>query len=299
MDRSRGQIILLAGFALAIIFVSLALILNTAIFTENLATRETADGHDALDLEQAVTETGDVLLRETNRDGGTYSELVGTYRDRIRNYRDAENTHAIARGSIRDVWVMENHNGTTITQTNGTALEDDNETSTWQVTGGTTDARMVRFNITDADAETPFVFMATSDTATWNLSVNKSDGTYTVTIDNGTGDPSTETVDSDTLELQPTNGSIQGDSWPALTFQNELTDPFEIWFVNGSNATGTYQLTVDNSFGTINWDTDNTTVDPAKTHAIYNATLGLELSKPDLEYRANVTIEPEGTDPVP
>ncbi|MFW5900746.1 MAG: DUF7261 family protein, partial [Halodesulfurarchaeum sp.] len=112
MDRSRGQIILLAGFALAIIFVSLALILNTAIFTENLATRETDDGHDALDLQQAVIETGDVLLRETNHDGGDYPELLRTYRAWIHDYRDAENTHAIARGSIREVRVVETHNGT-------------------------------------------------------------------------------------------------------------------------------------------------------------------------------------------
>lgn len=55
-SRERGQIILIAAFALAVTFVSLALIVNSAIFTENLASRgETAGGDGALD-ERAMVE---------------------------------------------------------------------------------------------------------------------------------------------------------------------------------------------------------------------------------------------------
>jgi hypothetical protein len=297
MGRSRGQIILVAAFALALIFVSLALILNTAIFTENLATRETADGHDALDLQQAVAETGDVLLRETNRDGGSETVLTETYRDRIKNYSDIENVHAVARGSIRDIFVRQTHNGTYINQSNNGTIEDDDGTSTWQVTANTTDVRAMTFNMTAAEPGTPFELNATNGSSTWTLSINESSNTFYVTLNTLSGDTVEENVTEDSLDIQPTNGSIDGERWPELQFQDAFEGPFEMWIANGSNASGTYQMTVDTPEGEIGDDGYDQSVDPHKTEAIYNATLGLELSREDLEYRANVTIEPEGTDP--
>ena len=44
---NRGQLLLVAAIALGILFVALALILNTAIFTENLATRSSRWRSDA------------------------------------------------------------------------------------------------------------------------------------------------------------------------------------------------------------------------------------------------------------
>ncbi|MBS3759972.1 DUF7261 family protein [Halodesulfurarchaeum sp.] len=297
MGRSRGQIILVAAFALALIFVSLALILNTAIFTENLATRETADGHDALDLQQAVAETGDVLLRKTNRGGGTKTELTETYRDRIENYSDIENVHAVARGSIRDIFVRQTHNGTYINQSNNGTLEDDDGNSTWQVTADTTDVRAMTFNMSAAESGTPFELNATNGSSTWTLSVNESSDTFFVTLNDFSGNSVEENFTEDTLEIQPTNGSIDGERWPELQFQDAFEGPFEMWISNGSNASGTYQMTVDTPEDDIDNDGYDQSNDPHKTDAIYNATLGLELFREDLEYRANVTIEPEGPDP--
>lgn len=54
-DRNRGQLILIAAFALAVTFVALALVVNSAIFTENLASRgETGGSADALTLRHDV-----------------------------------------------------------------------------------------------------------------------------------------------------------------------------------------------------------------------------------------------------
>ncbi|MEF8907354.1 MAG: hypothetical protein V5A13_05805, partial [Haloarculaceae archaeon] len=52
-DRDRGQIILVTAFALAVAFVALSVVINGAIFTQNLATRgDTAGGGDALQQRQ-------------------------------------------------------------------------------------------------------------------------------------------------------------------------------------------------------------------------------------------------------
>ncbi|WP_276277903.1 DUF7261 family protein [Haloarcula regularis] len=53
--EDRGQIILIAAFALAVTFIALALIVNSAIFTENLASRgETGGSDDALEVRAMV-----------------------------------------------------------------------------------------------------------------------------------------------------------------------------------------------------------------------------------------------------
>ncbi|QIO23567.1 hypothetical protein [Haloarcula sp. JP-L23] len=64
----RGQIILIAAFALAVTFVALALIVNSAIFTENLASRgETAGSDDALAMRAMVETNAGAALTAANR----------------------------------------------------------------------------------------------------------------------------------------------------------------------------------------------------------------------------------------
>ena len=44
LKGERGQILLIAAFALAVIFIALGLVVNGAIFTENLASQGDASG---------------------------------------------------------------------------------------------------------------------------------------------------------------------------------------------------------------------------------------------------------------
>ena len=76
----RGQIILIAAFALAVTFVALALIVNSAIFTENLASRgETAGGDGALAARAMVEDSVGTSVRSANR----YNTTTGDRRDAI------------------------------------------------------------------------------------------------------------------------------------------------------------------------------------------------------------------------
>ena len=76
-DDDRGQIILVAAFAIAVIFVSLALIVNSAIFTENLASRgETAGSDGALSMRAMVeTNVGDSMEAINGRPISGHSNL--------------------------------------------------------------------------------------------------------------------------------------------------------------------------------------------------------------------------------
>lgn len=75
--RERGQLILVGGLILAIILISLALILNSAIFTENLATRSGVDTTDATAFRASTTQATAGAMRLAN-----YGSPEAPYADR-------------------------------------------------------------------------------------------------------------------------------------------------------------------------------------------------------------------------
>ncbi|MGM0372465.1 MAG: hypothetical protein ACQEQJ_08175 [Halobacteriota archaeon] len=300
MERSRGQIILVSAFALAVIFVALALVLNTAIFTENLATRETVDEHDALDLQVTAEDTGDVLLRATNENDSLRTDaatLVATYRDRINTYSQAESNHAIARGAIHHVRLVRTHNGTLVSQSTDTTFESAGGNDTWQVGSGVTDVRRGQITVTNASTSTPVVFNATNGSASWSVSVQESADGYDVTVDPVAGATESQSVNDSAVVLRPTNGTVNGTAMDHMRVQSQFDGPFELWISNGSTATGTYRLIHDLPDTEIDESAFEADADPTVHPAIYNATLSVELSRSDLEYATNVTVEPNGPEP--
>ncbi|APE95625.1 DUF7261 family protein [Halodesulfurarchaeum formicicum] len=300
MERSRGQIILVAAFALAVVFVALALILNTAIFTENLATRETVDEHDAIDLRATATDTGDVLLRATNENESLNhdsSTLVGTYRDRIRAYSQAEINHSLTRGAVHHVRLDGTHNGTMLRQTNDTTFESAGGDNTWPVSSGVTNVRRGQITVTNASTSTPVVFNATNGSASWSVSVQGSADGYNVTVDPVAGTTADRSVDGPAVVLRPTNGTVNGTEMDNLRVQSQFDGPFDLWIRNGSTATGTYRLIHDVPYADLDDSAFDGVDDPTAHPAIYNATLSVELSRTDLEYATNVTVEPNGPEP--
>lgn len=77
LTRDRGQIILLAAFALALTFVALALVINSAIFSENLATRGGTSGSgDALQARHEVEiNVGQVIESANLHNTSTQTDL--------------------------------------------------------------------------------------------------------------------------------------------------------------------------------------------------------------------------------
>ena len=289
MDRRRGQIVLVAAFGLALFFVTLALLLNTAIFTEHLATRETVDATDAYDFQDSVRETGAVLLWETNRDASTETGLASRYRDRVENYSEAEQAHGIAAGTYRAVGLRDLHNGTLLTQETAAPFESPTGTGTWRLADDVSDARAVTLNVSSVDSGDPLVINATNGTATWELKIAAAGTDVDVAVTRANGTTRTRTLAAP-LHVEPTNGSIEGEEWPALQFQTQLADSWAIWIANGTNATGSYRFVLDQPDDTIVW-ADGT--NPSHQPALFNATLGLVLEREELDYRANVTVAPD------
>ncbi len=64
VNHDRGQLILITGLVIAAVLVGTVMILNTAIYTENLATRDTGDDtSEAIEFRNVVIDGSTEILR--------------------------------------------------------------------------------------------------------------------------------------------------------------------------------------------------------------------------------------------
>ena len=79
--RDRGQMILVGAFALSMTFVALALLLNSAVYTENLASRSIdAGASEAIEFrEEARAATVGILEYLANDGSGTFEENLAAW----------------------------------------------------------------------------------------------------------------------------------------------------------------------------------------------------------------------------
>ena len=109
--NDRGQIILIAGVVLAVTFLTLAVVVNSAIFTGNLATRgETTGASDALTYRHEVADGSEALAVEINEQNT--SGLVDNAEDSLGNVSAQGGTQNARRGRV--VTVDINRPGTVV-----------------------------------------------------------------------------------------------------------------------------------------------------------------------------------------
>lgn len=306
MEDSRGQIILVAALAIAVTFVALALIVNTVIFTENLATRETVDGQEAVAFDRSVKETGEALMarahaRNASADTDDKDELVSRFKSDIGLLAEAENRHALEGGSMRTIEVLSVRNGTRIRQSTQQAVDSDEGNTTWTTATNVRNTRRFNLNISDYSGSEAFTVNVTDGSSNWTVEVVESGGTYTVEVLKDGTNQGTETVTASNLELGLTKGTINGTDWNALQFGDGVSKPYDIRFENGTNVDASYQLVVDRTVtdvqSALSDEYSDPSIDPTLYSAIYNTTLEYSFTRNDLHYSSNVTLAPEGPPP--
>lgn len=120
--RERGQLILVAGFTLAVMFVTVALLLNTAIFAENLATRTTGgqslEASSAADAVDGGLRTGIKHINLNNENNASYADLTRNLTGMTTNWSDASNRQLSIDGSRVHVSVLGTANGSRLLHEN-------------------------------------------------------------------------------------------------------------------------------------------------------------------------------------
>jgi hypothetical protein len=322
-DSNRGQLLLIGAFIIAVSFVVLALIVNSAIFTENLATRdEVAGSGDALDHRHEVEQSVEETMIEINRNNSLDSNLEDLIKSNVDQISTQGGVQQSAQGRIveveNDSIVIET--GIKVAQdteepfSNTTATSDDPVSDNWVVVENVTTTRNLRMNITDLKSLSspggdPFELEIENSSASWNMSIIYEDTPDLVNItvespNHGSPEVCTRTA-TDYIKIDVTRAMVGREPCHALSQTTDgtemwfgLEDEYDIKFNNYGSIKGTYSFIIDDgdfnddNFGDGGSNHDDYDHDPYYRDAIYNATVPFKYHTADVGYETEIEIAP-------
>lgn len=290
-DR-RGQLLLVAALGLALAFVALALVLNTVVFTENLATRNHDRADDAIGFQNAVEDGVGGLVVEVNRhDDASNESLADALRDGVAAWDENATALSAANGRVTSVDVVSLDNGTRIVQADrDSAIEDADGESDWLVAGDVSDVRRFELVVTPTSETTPLNLSLAGNDASWRIEVvgDGAGGSDVTAFRNGTP-VGTANEPNSTVAVDVTEGTVNGTSVANWTFAEGVSTPYDVNVRNGSSAEGQYVLVVDEPESSLDTEAPDTRTRPA----IYSADVAVTVRESSLTYQTNVTVPPE------
>lgn len=310
--HNRGQLVLVTAFLLAVTFVALALVVNSAIFTENMATRDDVAGsHEVLDFRSEVEANAGALLTHVN-ENSTLGE--SDLKDGISAFSLEGSNQQSMQGRLVDVtYDSIEEDGTRIAQDNSSR----NFTSTggaddWNLTDDTVQkVRNFEINVTDPDADGFDDFtLVVNDTDTadrWEMTVSEASGDIVVEVDHPdhftTQTCTREHDSSTTIDVTGATvggepclalGQLQDSAGTNLSFA-EGVDDYRIRFEDGNEIEGTYSLVFGNSGTHKSSNLDNgpgSGLPYYDTDAIYSIVLSYEFYTSDVGYETDIRVAP-------
>lgn len=302
--RDRGQLIIVTAFALGVLFVALALILNSAIFTENLASRgETTGGEDIVTYEDALERgVGDVLTYE-NANVTTTTVSHSTLESRLTAATSDIDAILIRRNAITGATsaaTLEDKRDGTLIRQNATAnFTNNNSAADWTVVSSVDRTRAFQMNVTSADSScTRFSScfnLTVNGSSDWVLSINEPPSGFVVAVDNGSGTATCGPVNNASVTLDVTGGTFGGGLCPVLNFSEVPDSGYKIEYENADKITGTYSMVVDNDslLSTNSASYANATdASPSATPALYSVNVSFDYQTADVNYNSTVRVAP-------
>lgn len=257
----RGQLLVIIALVLGIVFVALAIVVNAAIFTENLATRETVDSERTAAFTGDVERAIEVRYNQTNSNGShTASAASSTFDDTFRTWTDQRSNVSATEGGFFDAtWTT--HVGWRLEQsTDGSFAPADNRDETdWTVAPNARNISAFELNVTredlhnGADTAAFHVLLSDNDSDTWTIYVYRDgDGAIVVTADDPTTTPKcTRATDRAVIDVR--NGTFAGPECAALVPPTSLDGQLQVEFGNvqatdgPERVNGTYTVVVNRS----------------------------------------------------
>lgn len=302
---NRGQLLLVTAIGLAVLFVTLATIMNTAIYTENLATRgsDTAGTLDAKQHHDAVNHGIATVLTHVNENNtGSHSTLAANLTAGTERWASISSDLYVTSGSGVHIALNDTTNGTRIDQDVSwrTFTNESGSNSDWTLASDVERTRKFRMNVTDDSLATSgsgeFRVLVDNGTDTWRMNVTQDGADIVVGIEDGTGAEGTCRVTGNFVWINMTAGTVGDDECDPLTFAEPLTGTYRIEYHNPTNASGTYQLIVDNASLASNpaphFNDDSTGISPYVTPAIYSAQITVDYQTNRLYYSTTIRLAP-------
>ncbi|MDS0282983.1 DUF7261 family protein [Haloarcula onubensis] len=324
----RGQIILVAAFALAVIFVAMALIVNSAIFTENLASRgETAGSEGALSMRADVAAGVGAGVEAANRNNhSSDSALTDAVRTSVGDISLQTGRQSARSGRVVDVAYQSSRSGERIYQSDGTAFSNETGTAAYVVAAGvsrvdgangTRAFEIEADTISATDNSTAFEIRAQESGLTsgnenswrarvWN--VTGSDTVHVRTLKNDGGSTVVEdcevTKDSPgpAVTIDVTGGTIDGEGCDALATAPDgesfhfsagtgvgTTGSYDLSFANADKISGDFSLVVHDD-GLLSLPSLGPSLESSP--ALYDVTVRYTHYTADLRYETDVRVAP-------
>ncbi|MFC6732326.1 hypothetical protein [Haladaptatus sp. DYSN1] len=300
----RGQIILVIGLVLAVMFVALALVLNTAIFTENLATRSN-DGAsaDAFEFQDdAVSSVEGAIAYANAHDNGSSTTLSDSIGDSVDDYNTLSSSHNAKSGKFVSTSVTSMTDGKRIFQTSSSALDSAAGSPDWTLATGVSNTRDFSMKVNPSITcvtltDCFYVEFADASGNTWHIYVEDPDldsSDTRITVKNAGGTQKSCTVGVETAKVNVTEGTISGESCEALSLLSDLPSSYDIHFRNGGDGSisGTYDVILETTSDTGNFG--SAPDEPRIANAIYSATIEIDYHHPEVSYSNTVRVTSDG-----
>lgn len=275
-DRDRGQLLLVAGIVLAVLFVALALLVNTAIYTDNVATRDGDAASEPLAYQEGAVSVAGGLIEAENEAGDDFGTIESNVEDGFEQSLPMLEQRHLQRAATTETEATE--------FTEGRHIQQSDNIDDWSVSGAdgvrafsmTLDTgSMESINLTDGDA--PFeANLGGSDVAVYLDEEHDDD--LTVSVD---GEVRCRVDASGDVSFDVTDERLDGKPCP-LGLSSDLDDD-SVGFDNADTVDGEYELIVA---------TTSEPAAPEVSEVLYSVVLDVGIHSPDRSYESTVTVAP-------
>lgn len=284
----RAQLIIVSGLLVATTLLVLVLLLNTVIYTENVATRGIdSDASEAVEYQRTIERTLGAYLAEEHGSGdaGNWSELEATVNDSIDHVLGHTASLGSEQGRIAN---------SEVELVPGLFAEPDESGSFENATVATHANGTRLFNVTVEEESLDDVLKVGADGGSWSVHLNNSTGEVKLTESDGTplcGNATFEgeiTLDFVAEAVVDDIGSTpcEGDLWGEDGVPPGVSVPFDIEFDVAQSANGTYRLETEVT-------EDETYAHEDTVPIVFEAFVELEFLSPELQYVTSVVVEGE------
>ncbi len=297
---SRGQIVVVGALLIGTILVGIALVVNGAIYSENLASQQTTSTKEVVDTRTEIWTTVNASLGDANQDetvNDSHEALASDLPPRITRDTRHVTDGAAERGTIASVSVSNITNRTIVTH-------DDDEAAFTDATGEanwTVASSVIRLENTRMDVNTSSLqpagaadafTLAIDNGSTWSMTVTDppTGGGVQVETSGYDGTTSTCTASGDRVWINITAGTLDGTDCPGLAASHP-DDPATVTYQYGDTVKGTYHVS---AVMTAPADTDrfDTTGAPSATYAVESATITYRYQSTRIQYTATIPARP-------
>ncbi|MEF8840739.1 MAG: hypothetical protein V5A62_03815 [Haloarculaceae archaeon] len=302
VTRDRAQLILVGGLVVAVGLVGIAIVLNSGIYTHNLASRVDPTASDAVGHTAVVRDSvGGLIEWGVRNHPGNKSAQVRNVSMGVSNVSDLHARGSAGHGVLTNATVATTFNGTTVNQTGDRDFTDNATNADWEVADDAHGIRHFRMEVEGSslnDSSVPLypgVFNVTFDPNSGSdltVSLYEDGGTTALMVtDEGTGRSFGPCTDTDTrTEIDLTGATVAGEHCAALERLGDLSRPFDVEFDDAGNVSGSYSLVVNTtSVGNVASAGDS---GPSELDTLYSVEVDLQFQSQRVDYRTTITVAP-------